>query len=57
MGESGGNFSGEKFPPAPPSKDFWARGRFIADPGFYRFGGVVQGFVRSTIGDPDLRSP
>ena len=34
-----------------------ARGRGIADPGFYRCGGVVQGLVCSTIGDPDLRSP
>ena len=41
----------------PLSKDFRARGRVYADPGFYRYGGVVQGFVRSPFGDPDLRSP
>ena len=28
-----------------------------ADPEFYRCGSAVAGFVRSTIGDPDLRSP
>ena len=41
----------------PLSKDFWARVRVDADPGFYRYGGVVQESVRSPIGDPDLRSP
>ena len=46
-----------KVSPGPLSKDFGARGRFIADPGFYRFGGVVQGLVRSPLVDPDLRSP
>jgi len=31
----GGNFSEEKFPPGPLSKDFETRVRFIADPKFY----------------------
>ena len=53
----GENFSGEKFSPDPFQKTFWARGRGYADPGFYRCGGMVQGFVRSPIEDPDLRSP
>ena len=41
----------------PLSKDFGTRGREYADPEFYRCGGAVKGFVRSTFGDPDLRSP
>ena len=43
--------------PGPLSKDFEARVRVDADPGFFRCGSAVQGLVRSTIGDPDLRSP
>ena len=45
-----------KVSPGPLSKDFWARVRDIADPEFYRYRGST-GFVRSPIGDPDLRSP
>ena len=57
MGEAGGNFSGEKFPPDPLQKTFGQGVRGYADPRFYRCGSLVQGLVRSTIGDPDLRSP
>ena len=46
-----------KVSPGPLSKDFWARGRVDADPGFYRCGSAVAELVRSTVGDPDLRSP
>ena len=53
----GGNFSEEKFPPNPFQKTFEARVRIDADPEFYRCGGLARGLVRSTIGDPDLRSP
>ena len=54
---TGGNFSGEKFPPDPFQKTFGQGVRGDAAPEFYRCGGMVQEFVRSAIGDPDLRSP
>ena len=57
MGSAGGNFSGEKFPPDPFQKTFKQGKGYNADPGFFRCGSAVQGLVRSTIGDPDLRSP
>ncbi len=57
MGRKRGKLFWRKVSPGPLSKDFGARGRVDADPGFYRCGGVVQGFVRSAIVDPDLRSP
>ena len=57
MEKSRGKLFWGKVFPGPPSKDFWTRGRGYADPGFYRCGSAVQGFVRSAIGDPDLRSP
>ena len=57
LGRSGENFSGEKFSPCPFQKTFGQGVRGDADPGFYRCGSLVQGLVRSPIGDPDLRSP
>ena len=56
-GEERGKLFWRKVFPVPLSKDFWTRVRIDADPGFYRCGSAVQGFVRSTFGDPDLRSP
>ena len=35
----------------------WAKGKNTVAGLFYRCGGMVQGFVRSPIVDPDLRSP
>ena len=35
----------------------WAKGKNTVAGLFYRCGGMVQGLVRSAIGDPDLRSP
>ena len=54
---SGENFSGEKFSPCPFQKTL-GQGVGVSVAGlFYRCGSAVQGLVRSTIGDPDLRSP
>ena len=47
----------EKSFPRTPFKRLGTRVRDMADLEFYRFGSAVQGSVRSTIGDPDLRSP
>ena len=56
-GEERGRLFWRKVFPVPLSKDFWTRGKVYADPEFYHCGSAVQGFVRSAIGDPDLRSP
>ena len=47
----------EKSFPRTPFKRLGTRVRDMADLEFYRFGSAVQGSVRSTFGDPDLRSP
>ena len=53
----GGNFSGKKFSPCPFQKTFEQGGEEKVAGMFYRCGSAVQGLVRSTFGDPDLRSP
>ena len=57
----GGRVAGKTFPeksfPRTPFKRLGTRVRDMADLEFYRFGSAVQGSVRSTFGDPDLRSP
>ena len=57
VGEERGKLFWRKVFPVPLSKDLRQGVGDTADPGFYRCGSVVQGFVRSTFGDPDLRSP
>ena len=54
---SGENFSEEKFSPDPFQKTLGQGLGDTATPEFYRCGGMGKGLVRSTIGDPDLRSP
>ena len=56
-GRCRGKLFWRKVSPGPLSKDF-EQGVGLRVAGLvYRCGGAVKGFVRSTIGDPDLRSP
>ena len=55
--EAGKTFLEKSFP-RPPFKRLLGQGvGGEAAPGFYRCGSWQNGLVRSTFGDPDLRSP
>ena len=56
MGDAGKTFLEKSFPRA-LFKRLETRVRVYADPEFYRCGSWRNKSVRSTIGDPDLRSP
>ena len=57
MGSTGGNFSGEKFPPDPFQKTFKQGKGYNADPGFYRCGSAVQGLCARPLEIPTYGRP